>query len=199
MINNPNFNRLFAPLATVRRVLPILWASAPGWSVLAAILMLLEITFGLLTLYLIKNLVDVITSLLGADGMPADLDAVLLQVGLFGAATLGYLLARGTANLAREAQGLAVGDHVSQMIHSQAVTADLSFFESPRYFDTLERARQSGTQRPAQVTSNILLLAKNLVMLAAVIVLLASINWLLLPILALAIIPALVVRVYFTR
>jgi ATP-binding cassette, subfamily B, bacterial len=192
-------SRISEPLNTVRRILPILWASARGWSVIAAVLILFEITFGLLTLYLIKQLVDVITSLLGADGQATDIRTVLWHVAAFGGATLAFLVTRGMANLAREAQGMAVADHVERMVHSRAVTADLSFYESPQYFDTLQRARQSGSQRPAQVTGNILMLGKNLIMLAAVIFLLISINWMLLPILVVAIVPALIVRIYFTR
>jgi ATP-binding cassette subfamily B protein len=79
------------------------------------------------------------------------------------------------------------------------VRADLAFFESPRYFDTLQRARAAGSQRPAQVVSNLLMLGKNVLLLAGVVVLMGSINWLLLGILALVIVPALMVRLYFTR
>lgn len=199
MTSKPNLKKVFDPLNTVRRVLPILWASARGWSIIAGVLMVLEIAFGLLTLYLVKNLVDVITSQLSADGQVTGIETVLWHVGAFGAATLAFLITRGLANLAREAQGMLVADHVDRMIHSKAVLADLAFYESPRYFDTLQRARQSGAQRPALVTSNLLLLGKNLVMLLAVITLLASINWMLLPILVVAIIPALIVRLHFTR
>lgn len=191
--------RLLEPLMTVRRVLPILWASARGWSILAVLLLMLEIFFGLLTLYLIKSLVDAITTLLGTEGQAVDLRGVLYQVSLFGAATIAFLVTRSASALAREAQGLRVADYVDCMIHTRAVSADLAFYESPAYFDTLQRARQSGNQRPAQVTSNILMLGKNLIMLAAVTVLLISINWMLLPILLIAIIPALFVRVHFTR
>lgn len=199
MIPKPILKKVLEPLSTVRRVLPILWASARGWSIVAAVLMVFEIVFGLLTLYLIKNLVDVITSQLSGEGQAVGIETVLWHVLAFGAATLAFLITRGLANLAREAQGMAVADYVERMIHSRSVAADLAFYESPRYFDTLQRARQSGPQRPAQVTSNLLLLGKNLVMLAAVIALLASINWMLLPILAVAIIPALIVRIHFTR
>ena len=190
--------KLLEPLRTVGRVLPILWASARTWSIIAMVLLVLEIAFGLLTLYLIKSLVDAITTLLG-DGQEVDLHAVLLRVAAFGAATLAFLVTRSLSALAREAQGMRVADYVDRMIHTRAVSADLAFYESPAYFDTLQRARQAGNQRPAQVTSNILMLGKNLIMLVAVTVLLVSINWLLLPILLVAIIPALLVRVHFTR
>lgn len=192
-------SRLLQPVVTLRRIFPILWESSRAWTMASGILITLEVAFGLLTLYLVKNLVDVITTLLGAGENGIHIEIVLWNVAAFGAATLAFLITRGLANLAREAQGMAVADYVDRLIHSKAVAADLGFFESPQYFDTLQRARQSGPQRPAQVTSNLLLLGKNLVMLAAVIAMLASINLVLLPILAIAIIPALIVRVYFTR
>ena len=192
-------DRVSGPMQTLKRVLPILWASARGWSIVAAVLLLLEITFGLLSLYLIKQLVDAITTLLGSDGQAVDLRTVLQQVAAFGAATLAFLVTRSLSALAREIQGMAVADYVDRMIHTRAVSADLAFYESPAYFDTLQRARQSGSQRPAQVTGNILMLGKNLVMLIAITALMVSINWLLLPILLFAIVPALLVRVHFTR
>jgi len=194
-----NWKKVLEPIGTVRRVLPILWASARGWSIVAGVLLLFEITFGLLSLYLIKSLVDVMTTVLASDDTGDGIESVLWQVAAFGGATLAFLIVRGLANLAREIQGMAVADYMDQMIHKRAINCDLSFYESPRYFDTLQRARAYGAQRPAQVTSNILLLGKNLVMLAAVIFLLASINWMLLPILAFAIVPALLVRMHFTR
>ena len=58
---------------------------------------------------------------------------------------------------------------------------------------------ESGSQRPAQVASNLMLLGKNAIMLTAIIVLLATINWHLLPIILIAIVPALIARIYFTR
>ncbi|MDR9454018.1 MAG: ABC transporter ATP-binding protein, partial [Wenzhouxiangella sp.] len=198
----------------------ILWASAPGWTVASTFLLVLEIILGLATLYLIKTLVDAITSQVsGSPDLAAGInettqsitetmatspnltafEPILWQVGLFAAATLGYLAVRSLSSLAREAQGLAVVDYLDRQIHQSAIQADLAFYESPKYFDTLQRARQSGTSRPAQVASNALMLIKNALMLSAVIALMISIDWRLLPILAVAILPALWVRVHFTQ
>ena len=121
------------------------------------------------------------------------------EVMLAGLCTLIFLAARSVAGLAREAQGFAVGDYVDRQIHKRAIAADLSFFESPRYYDTLRRARDAGNQRPAQAINNFLLLIKNAVMTVAIMVLMASISWILLPILMAALIPALLVRLYFAR
>ena len=94
---------------------------------------------------------------------------------------------------------MLVADYVDNMVQETAISVDLAFYESPLYHDTLERARQSGSQRPAQVASNLMLLGKNVLMLAAIVVMIATINWLLLPIILFAIVPALIARIYFTR
>ncbi|QJQ94023.1 MULTISPECIES: ABC transporter ATP-binding protein [Halomonadaceae] len=193
--------KVMAPLLSLRRILPMLWQSSPKWTLLSTMMMALEVTFGLATLYLLKQLVDVVTHMLGGDGggSGVGLEQVLWYVALTGGATLAFIASRGVSSLAREAQGMIVADYVDHEMHTRAVNADLAFYESPLYHDTLERARQSGNQRPAQVVSNLMMLCKNSLMLAAVVVLIVTINWLLLPVLLIAILPALLVRIYFTR
>ena len=191
--------RILEPLQTVRRVLPILWASARSLAIVTSLLLVLEIFFGLAVLFLIKRLVDALTANLGSDGLATGLEPVMMAVALTAAASLAFLITRTVSALAREAQGMRVADYVDRMIHTRAIAADLAFYESPLYFDTLQRARQSGNQRPAQVVSNILLMSKNFIMLAGVVFLLASISWTLLPVLLIAIVPALLVRLHFTR
>ena len=190
--------RILEPLQTVRRVLPILWASARTLAIATSVLLMLEIFFGLTVLFLIKRLVDALTANL-ADGLSGGLEPVMMAVIMTAGATLALLVTRAVSALAREAQGMRVADYVDRLVHNRAIAADLAFYESPLYFDTLQRARQSGNQRPAQVISNLLMMAKNLIMLLGVVVLLASISWTLLPLLVVAIVPALLVRLHFTR
>ncbi len=191
--------KILEPLRTVRRVLPILWASARSLAIVTSALLLLEIFFGLAVLFLIKRLIDALTANLAADGLIGGLEPVMVAVVLTAGATLALLITRAVSGLAREAQGMRVADYVDRLIHNRAIAADLAFYESPLYFDTLQRARQSGNQRPAQVISNLLMMSKNIIMLGGVIVLLASISWMLLPVLLVAIVPALLVRLHFTR
>lgn len=193
-------DKILSPLLTLRRIMPLLWQSSRKWTILSTILMALEVAFGLAVLVLLKKLVDVVTNMLGSDAVAAGgIGPVLLYVALTGGCTLAFLAARAMSSLAREAQGLLVADFIDQKIHGRAVRADLAFYESPRYFDTLQRARQAGNQRPAQVVGNLMLLFKNALMLAGIVVMIVTINWLLLPVLLIAIVPALLVRLHFTR
>ncbi len=191
--------KLGGPLQVLRRILPLLWSSAPRWTVASAVLMALEIVSGLGVLYLVKRLVDAVQVLLAGSAASTGLHAVLVAVTLTGACSLVFLVSRSLAGLAREAQGMLVAEHVDRLIHERAVAADLAFYESPRYFDTLQRAREAGNQRPAQVVGNLLMLGRNVAMLGAVLLMMVSIHWLLLPTLLLAVLPALVVRVRHTR
>lgn len=160
-------------------------------------LILAEVVFSLMALYLVKRLVDVLTNSLGSD--TTDLSQALTYVTLTGVATLIYLVAKSLAALARSIQGQIVADHVDELIHAKAVAADLAFYESPRYFDTLQRAREAGSMRPSGVSSNLLDLGHNGVMLLAISGLLVSIHWLLLPVLLLGVIPGLWVQLHYTR
>ena len=193
-------SRISAPLKAIRRIFGLLVASSPRWTLLVAVASLAEIALGMLALYLIKVLVDAVSGLptdasLDIGGLKPVIQVVVLTAGC----TLGFLMARAVSNFAREAQGLHLADFVNGMIQAHSIRLDLSFFESPRYFDTLQRARSSGSQRPAQVASNILMLVKNSLLLAGVVALLWSISWLVLLILVVILAPALLVRLHFTR
>ncbi len=195
-----NASKIAPPLKAARRILALLWASSRKWAVLGAVAIVAEIVFGLLTLYLIKGLVDAVTATsAGASPGQVDIEPVVQAVILTAACSLASLLARALSGFVREAQGLHLSDHVNGMIQSHSIRLDLSFFESSRYFDTLQRARTSGGQRPAQVASNILMLAKNSLLLAGAVALLGSVNGLVLLILAVVLAPALLVRLHFTR
>ena len=192
--------KVTSPLVTARRIFPLLWVSAPGWSVLCTLSMIAEIGFGLGALFLIKQLIDSVSLVMSAaQGSVPDLSPLIRDVILTGAFTLAFVSSRAVSAYAREAQGLYLAEHINGKIQTGAISADLAFFESPRYFDTLQRARGFGTQRPAQVVSNLFLLGKNVLLLGGVVGLMGSINWLLLIILGTVIVPALMVRLHFTR
>jgi ATP-binding cassette subfamily B protein len=159
--------------------------------------MIAEVLAGLVVLYLVKQLVDVLTGSLGAG--EANLSRAIFYVALTGGATLFHLVTRSLSALASETHGQLMSDYVDGLIHQKAVEADLAFYESPSYFDTLQRARQAGSMRPAGVSSNLLQMGRNVIMVVAIGGLVASISLVLLPVLLLAIGPGLAVRLHFTR
>ena len=190
----------FAPFVAARRILALLWVSSRGWTIVGMIAMVAEIVFGLAALYLVKQLIDLVSAMpVNGGWTEAQASALIRVVVLTAGSTLISLTARALSSFAREAQGMHLADHVNGMIQAHSIKLDLAFFESSRYFDTLQRARASGSQRPAQITANLLMLGKNCVLLAGVVALMGTINWLVLLMLAAVVVPALLVRIYFTR
>jgi len=178
------------------QVFRLLSYSSRKLSIAVAVVTFLEAGFAILGIWLIKALVDALS---GATVVTENSAYVLVLLGATGAATLATLLAQSYGSLLRTRQGMLVADHIDGEIHDRAINVDLGFYESPAYFDSLQRARQAGTQRPAQMVTTALLLGKSVVLLVAVLGMLAGIEWRLLPVLVFAVVVALVVRLYFTR
>lgn len=183
-------------LTTARRVMLILVESGP-WLTAAVIgATLMEAALSIGSLYAIKLLVDAIGNGLNN---PQRHTEVFWYLGLTGSTLILAAIAQSVANLLRMRQGFMVGDLVNSKIHDRAIALDLSFYESPQYFDSLQKAREAGPQRPAQVIGNVINGARSAIVLAAILVMLAAIEWRLLPILLLTVGVALGVRLLFTK
>ena len=75
-------SKIATPLKAARRILALLWASSRRWAVLGAAASVAEIVFGLLTLYLIKGLVDAVTGASAATAGQLDIGPVVHAVVL---------------------------------------------------------------------------------------------------------------------
>lgn len=189
--------------AMIKAALPLwdkVWATLAeaGRGLTIAVIMatVLETALSIGSLYAIKLLVDAIgASLSGAVSQ----SAVLWALGFTGVALLLSVVTASWANYLRTRQGMIVSDLIDRKIHARAIEVDYGFYESPRYFDSLQKAREAGTQRPAQVVGNVLALARGVIVLGAILVMLAAIEWRLLPVLLIMVGLALIVRLHFTR
>ena len=191
-------NTLLRPFKTIRRILSILRQTSPRLMVVTPLLAILEVAAGLAMLYISKLTLDLLVS--GGKGHEAGgAETAMMYIAAAGGFVALFLVARALATLTREAQALAVADHIDQEIHAHAVLVDYAFYESPAYFDTLQRARQAGSQRPAQVVSNLILLAKNILFVLIGTIFVALTSPLLLLIIGAFIALLLGVRLIFTR
>lgn len=180
------------------RVLALLRSSAPVVSVAVAIVTILEAIVGIGVLYVIKILVDTITVQMNA-GADSEFKSVLFVLGLTGGAIVIGVLLQSVASILRMRQGLLVSDHVDREIHDRAISVDMKYYESPKYYDALERARHGGSQRPAQIVANSITTLRAVLTLIGIFALLATIEVGLLPILVVPILIALGIRLFFTR
>ena len=61
----------------------------------------------------------------------------------------------------RAVQAELVQDHISDLIHAKAIALDLSFYDSPEYYDRLYRARVDAYDRPVALLESLGSLLQN--------------------------------------
>lgn len=176
------------------RTLRLIWSVTRGWASLTVGMILVESALFMASLYVFRLLIDV----MARPGSAAEKTTLIIQyLSAAAAATILYVIARSITALITETQASKVSQHIDDKIHACATSLDLSFYESPAYFDTMKRARDAGPERPNAIFTNMVDIAKNGMMLAVIGSVLISISWLLLPLLALFILPTLLVRISF--
>jgi ATP-binding cassette subfamily B protein len=177
------------------RALRLVWQSAPGWTVASLALLIVQGLLPLLSLYLIKLTVDVVTAGLAA----SDKGIVFRQVALLIAYTAGVTLLGAVlgsiSGLVSEAQGHIVTDYVSDILHRKSVEADLDYYENPQYLDTLHRAQMEAPWRPTHIVNGLVQVAQNGISVLAIAGLMLSLHWVIALVLFLASLPGLLVRV----
>ncbi|MEL7030777.1 MAG: ABC transporter ATP-binding protein [Pseudomonadota bacterium] len=181
-----------------RTIFMLLRRAAPVISSFVFIITILEAFVSIAVLYVLKLLVDTISTELSPQASNST-SGIIQILMLTGGVILFSVFFQSLARILRMRQGLLVRDHVDKEIHDRAISVGLKFYESPAYFDALSQARSGGTNRPAQVVANAITSVRGVIILIAIFVLLANIEYSLLPVLAIPIILALLIRLYFTR
>ena len=176
------------------RALRFVWQSAKGWTVASGALLVVQGVLPLLPLYLMKLIVDAVTSGLTAPDKGAVFRQVLFLVLLMGAATLVAALFRSIGGLVGEAQAQAVTDHMNDVLHAKSVDVDLEYYESAQYYDTLHRAQREAPYRPTHLVNGLAQIGQNGISLLAMAGLLVLFHWIIAAVLFVAVIPGVAVR-----
>jgi ATP-binding cassette subfamily B protein len=179
------------------RAVTFVWQSGRRWTLANAALIAVQGLLPLVGLYLTKLIVDAV-----AAGMEAsDRQATLAHVGglvlLAGVVALASAVCQALAGLVREAQGLAVTDHMHGLLQAKSAEVDLEYYENSRYYDTLHRAQQEAPYRPPRIVNGLIQVGQNAVSLAAMAGLLFSFHWGVALVLFVAVAPGILVRIRY--
>jgi ATP-binding cassette subfamily B protein len=183
---------------TLHRAWRLAWRAAPRWALVNLLVMLVQAVLPLLALVLLKQIVD---SLGVALANPAE-DSfmhVALWIGLAGLVALLTTIVNALGGHAAEAQGLAVTDHVTDVIHDKSIAVDLGYYEDPSFHDTLHLTQQEAPYRPARIVNGLKQTLLNGLVLCGIVGLLFTFHWLVGLALVLAALPAGVVRLIYAR
>jgi len=180
------------------RAVGFVWQAGPGWALASLALVIVQGALPLLALYLMKLIVDAVTFSLGASDKLAAFRHVAVLVGLAAGVALVKALCQVMAGLVKEAQTLAVTDHMYDVLHAKSMEVDLEYYENPHYLDTLHRAQHEGPYRPTRVINGLVGLGQSSISLLAMAGLLLSFHWAVALILFAAAFPGVLMRLKYS-
>lgn len=178
----------------ITHILQFVWKISPKMTIISLCMIAVETGLFFLSLYSLKLLIDAVgTDVSNMVGNPEVTSAIVFAA----IAGIAYLAFKSISSYFGEVQSATIAEHMSDKIHDTTIDLDLAFYESPDYFDILNRALNAGSERPAVVINTLFEIVKNSMSLIAFGSVLVTIDWLLLPMLALFVVPTFLVRINF--
>jgi ATP-binding cassette subfamily B protein len=176
------------------RAVRLVWDSAPGWTAGGAMLIVLQGMLPLVSLYLMKLIVDSITTGMASADKEIAFWHVLFLIAVAGITAIFTAICNSASTIVSEAQSAMVSDHVQNLLHAKSVQADLEYYENSRYYDTLHRAQNEAPYRPTRIVNGLVQVARSCMSLMAIAALLVSLSWVIALVLVVVAIPGGVVR-----
>jgi ATP-binding cassette, subfamily B, bacterial len=177
----------------------LVWQSSPRWMIARAIALLLQGVLPLVSLFLLKLIIDQVASSTAAIDKTAAFQHALLLLLTLGCVMLLSSAVASVAELVNTAQTQRVTDFMQNLLLEKSVAADLEYYENAQYYDTLQRAQQEAPFRPNQILNRVAQILQNGISLVGILGLLVSLYWGLAAILLVAAFPALLVRLKFSK
>lgn len=166
-----------AQLRYVPRALRLVWAAATGWTLTSTALLVVQGLLPVITVFLTRDLVNALVALIDSGG-----DTALLRPALGTILLLGGVLLAGEAlgsvqTYVRMLLAERTQDHMNNLIHAKAMALDLAFYESPVYYDQLQRASVDAIDRPLGLLDSLNGLLQSAITLVAMAGVLLAFAW----------------------
>lgn len=188
-------------LGQLRRAIGLVWASGRGWMIASLVVVALGAVLPLLSLVLIKLIVDAVTlglaAPVGTAARAAAWNSALLWIGLAGLVALVTALMSSVSTYITEGQGQAMQNYMGRLMQRKAAQMDLEYFENAEFFDTLHRAQQEAPFRPTRIVNGLTALGQNGFKMLAFVGLLFTLHPLVPLVLLISVAPGLLVRLRF--
>ena len=147
--------------------LGFVWSCARRWTAAWLVLLALQGLLPVATVYLTKLIVDGIASAVGTGADWDRVGPIVFSGALMAAVLLASELLGGAIKWVRDIQSELLKDHISSLIHTKSIEADLAFYESAEFYDHLHRARSEAGYRPMTLLENMGSAFQNGITLAA--------------------------------
>ncbi len=176
----------------------LVWKSAPGWAFANIVMSVIRSIFPLLLIWLLKVVIDDITSAANA-GAGSGPDMVITPVLILALVWFLDEVSSDFSNYVRKKQSLKLETYMYGLIHEKAVRLDLINFERPEYYDCLTRASREAPWRPNSILNNIVSMLRGLLSLLLMAGVIFTFRWWLALILIIANIPGIWLRLHYAN
>ncbi|MBF0497794.1 MAG: ABC transporter ATP-binding protein, partial [Deltaproteobacteria bacterium] len=173
-----HLRKFLALLPFLFRAVGLVWVSARRWTMAWAGLLLVQGLLPAMVIYLTRMIIDQLSSALHKGGGWTAVQPALIPAAVMAVILLVSEILRSLTQWVRATQAELVQDHISGLIHAQALSLDLAFYDTAGYYDRLHRARVDAINRPVLLLENLGSLAQNgITLLAMAAVLIAYAAW----------------------
>ena len=193
-----NSKHIKTDMANIMQATHFVYLSDKRLFVVRLVLIVLQSILPLISLYVLKLLVDSITSIVSNNGT-----VPVSNIGLYAGAFCGvFLFTRLFTIITHVTNGILIEkliDFISNLLHKKSTELDLAYYDNAEYHDTFHRAQQEVDYRPIQILDNLTGILQNSLSLAGIVVLLFSFSWLGIVIMFVAGLPSLGVKLVSSK
>lgn len=182
-----------------QKAIRFVWESGPVWVVGNAFLLLVQGLLPILSLYLMKLVIDTVTAALSAQPAERAFEPVLRVLLMAGGVALISAVVSQIGEAFTRVQSLTVVDHMNDILQAKGIEMDLEYYENSQYQDTLHRAQREAAYRPVVILNGLASILQNGISLLGVGWLLLSFHWAVIPLLLVAVLPGVVVRIWHSN
>ena len=183
-------------LKLFRESLKLVWKSAPGWASLNVAMSVLRSVLPLALLFLIKILIDDITTAAAGASVTQFGPILLLIISV----VIVFLIDEITSefsNFIKKRQSFSLESYMYDLLHVRSISLDLINFENPEYFDCLARASREAPWRPNSILNNLVSMFRGSLSLLFMAGLLFTLQWWLAALMLIVNIPGIWLRLYY--
>jgi ATP-binding cassette subfamily B protein len=176
-------NDILSKIALLRSQAPyipqtmrLVWQATGMWMVAWLALLLVQGVLPVGIVYVTRQVVDSLVGVVKNGGVLSGINTydIVFPLCVLGALLVGEQILRSAGQWVRTIQSERIQDFMTGLIHDQALAADLSFYDSPAYYDRLHRAQMDAKSRPLALLEGMGSLGQNSLTLAGMALLLVS-------------------------
>jgi len=138
-------------LAYVPKALKLVWDGAARWTLVWGALLVVQGLLPGASVYLTKWVLDAASEAIGKGMAWGNVQLIVIPGGLMALVLLLQQLTQAANGWVQTAQSEHVADYIQKLIHDQAGSLDLAFYESSDYYDTLNQASSRASSKSLEV------------------------------------------------